>query len=245
MSHKAGVDMSKNNYHACILASGIGSRFKSSTPKQFKLLNGKPIYLYTLETARASNIFDYIEVKVQKQHSERVQNEINSLINNPDCEIVVGIGEDERIENIKSFINDQMQLHHPDTNVAIFDANRPFIPVSLLQDLKDACARAKASCPARPVIDGCCYVDGQKILEIPSKENLFSLQTPEFINLGYYKECEESLADNKSFMGIAELVIYSRNNIEYVRSDERSFKVTEPRDWVYAEYLVKADLIWD
>ena len=82
MSHKAGVDMSKNNYHACILASGIGSRFKSSTPKQFKLLNGKPIYLYTLETAIASNIFDYIEVKVQKQHAERVQNEINSLINN-------------------------------------------------------------------------------------------------------------------------------------------------------------------
>ena len=46
-------------------------------------------------------------------------------------------------------------------------------------------------------------------------------------------------------MGIAELVIYSKNKIDYVRSDERSFKVTEPRDWVYAEFLVKSDLSWD
>lgn len=237
--------MSKKNYQACILASGIGSRFKSSTPKQFKLLNGKPIYLYTLETAIASNIFHYIEVKVQKQHFERVQNEINSLINSADCDVVVGFGEDERIENIKSFINDQIQQHDEETNVAIFDANRPFIPVTLLEDLKEACARTKASCPARPVIDGCCYVDGQKILEIPNKENLFSLQTPEFINLGYYKKCVENLPDNKPFLGIAELVIYSQNYIEYVRSDERSFKVTEPRDWVYAEFLVKSGLIWD
>lgn len=237
--------MSKTNYRACILASGIGRRFKSSTPKQFKLLNGLPIYLYTLETVIASDIFDYIEVKVQEEHAKRVQDEIVNLAAHARCEVKVTVGKDERIENIKLFINEQIDKHDDEINIAIFDANRPFIPVELLEELKNACDRAKASCPARPVIDGCCYVAGENILAIPTKENLFSLQTPEFINLGYFKKCVSELPDRANFAGIAELVIYSKNQIQYVRSDERSFKVTEPRDWVYAEFLVKNNLLWD
>lgn len=237
--------MSKMNYRACILASGMGRRFKSSTPKQFKLLNGVPIYLYTLETAITSEIFDYIEVKVQQEHAERVQDEIENLAAHTRCEVKVTIGKDERIENIKLFIDEQMEKHDDETNIAVFDANRPFIPIALLEELKKACDKEKASCPARPVIDGCCYVEGQNISTIPSKENLFSLQTPEFINLGYYKKCMSEIPDGVKFAGIAEIVVYSKNKIQYVTSDERSFKVTEPRDWVYAEFLVKDILGWD
>ena len=72
--------MCKPNYRACILASGVGSRFGSLIPKQFKLLDGVPIYLYTLKTALQSDIFDYVEVKVQQQHAERVQYEIENLL---------------------------------------------------------------------------------------------------------------------------------------------------------------------
>ena len=237
--------MKKSLCIALILASGVGNRFKSNTPKQFKKLNSKPLYLYTLETVLKSKVFKKIEIKVQFENINKVKNDIKNYSLKYDCEIEVSEGGNERIENIKTFMNSIIDLKKPYLNIAIFDANRPFTPIDLILKLKESCEKTGAACPSKPVIDGCCYVEKNQIISIPDKNNLYSLQTPEFININYFQKCMQDLDINTKFMGIAELVIYSKNKIDYVKSDERSFKVTEPRDWVYAEFLVKSDLSWD
>ncbi|MFA5245234.1 MAG: 2-C-methyl-D-erythritol 4-phosphate cytidylyltransferase, partial [Pedobacter sp.] len=43
-------------YYAIIVAGGSGSRMQSAIPKQFMLLNGKPVIMYTIEAFYHSDI---------------------------------------------------------------------------------------------------------------------------------------------------------------------------------------------
>ena len=218
-----GVKMIKTKFIACILASGFGTRFGAFPPKQFQLLNNKPLYLYTLETVLTSEIFEKIVVLVRPQFKKQAVKETQELLKHNQTSIDVEIAEEERIENIKNFMFKKIKTEQPNTVVAFFDANRPFTPIELLFNLRDAALSFKAACPARPVIDGCCYIEGNNIKEIPDKEYLYSLQTPEFISIEYYEKCLSELDSKKTFKGIAELVVYSSNQIKFVKSDELSF----------------------
>ena len=235
--------MSKSKTIACILASGTGERFGSFPPKQFQILWNKPLYMYTLEFLISSELFTDIEIMVRPEFAPQVAADISGIIDEGVANIKITFGSSERIDNINEFILRREASIDFNSVLAVFDANRPFVPIELLSELYHSCLKNGAACPARPVVDGSCYIHSNEIFSIPEKENLYSLQTPEFIRLDYYKKCLDDLPNNVIFKGVAELVKYSGNRLMFCRSDERCFKVTEPRDWVYAEFLDENKLI--
>ena len=54
----------------CILASGVGNRFGSSIPKQYHLVNGRPVIEYTITAALKSNLDEVILIANEPYKTE-------------------------------------------------------------------------------------------------------------------------------------------------------------------------------
>ena len=60
-----------------VLASGKGTRMGLNEPKQFLLLNDKPLYIYTLETFSSCEKIDYIVLVTNEEYIEKVKKDIS------------------------------------------------------------------------------------------------------------------------------------------------------------------------
>ena len=58
---------------AILLAAGSGSRMGLDEPKQFIMVNSKPLFLYALETLNAHKDIDKILVTTSKEHLKDVK----------------------------------------------------------------------------------------------------------------------------------------------------------------------------
>ena len=148
-----------------LLAAGKGKRFKSSTFKQFHILNGKPLINHSIEKAIKSKIFKEIIIVT------------NSKIKKPkDKSIKIIKGGSERFESsnkaLKYIKNKKFK------NVYIHDAARPNFSIKLLEKLQKELIKNKAVVPYTKTDHSVKYKNGSNIMNL-ERENLILTQTPQ------------------------------------------------------------------
>jgi len=146
-------------------------------------------------------------------------------------------GGNERRESFLLGLDDltKANLVSNETIVALFDANRPFAPMSQLQGLYEAASEYGCSCPARPLVNGVARMDSKRILEVPDKSNYFEFVTPEFMRLSALKTGLENSEE-----GFCSLVEYSLDvglNPMTVDACPLNTKLTYPEDKTFLEGL--------
>ena len=223
------------NYCA-LLASGTGTRMgKTYLPKQFIDVNGHPLIYYVLETIIKREFVDKIYVGVSEQYLDLMHEIINSFVDvNLGKKIKIVIGAQERMgtfENImKSLLSSIKQ---------VTDDNRPLISKDLYFKCFDEARKYGVACPARPFVDGVCRVLNDNIIEIPSKIDLFSFQTPECFRLSdYIRITQNNSLLHKKFLGIAELFLSYGIAPHIVIGNDQCFKVTTPIDFELLETYI-------
>lgn len=72
-----------------ITAGGVGQRFGASTPKQFMLLNGRPVISYVIEACKKSRIADAILVVADPTYHAEIKStyEVDVANNGPELNI--------------------------------------------------------------------------------------------------------------------------------------------------------------
>ncbi|MBC8456039.1 2-C-methyl-D-erythritol 4-phosphate cytidylyltransferase [bacterium] len=215
---------------AILLASGIGTRFGSGTPKQFlKLSSGKMVLDYSVEMF--SNISG-IEKIIIVAHPNWVEKILKTFTN-----VTVISGGKTRRESVK---NGLLACPKNTKKVLIHDTARPFVSSEIIRNCIRALEKNRAVTTAVQVADTIVKITGNEIVEMPNRENLRAEQTPQGFDFqtiwnAHKKFHGETTDDIRMVMELGEKPIV-------IAGEWRNFKITKKEDIATANQIVEGKI---
>lgn len=220
---------------AILLMGGRGDRFGSARPKQFHLLSGKPVYLYALETLRASLAFSKIIIVCPEGWKEAVSKETASFQDS--IELVNGGSTRQH----SCYLG--LQQASPCDYVLIHDAVRPLLTDEIINKNISSVLQHKAVNTICPVSDTIVYLDPTKqfIQNIPNRSFCFQGQTPQTFAYSLIVNAHNHALQAKVFNASddCQLVLGIGHPIHTVNGSEQNIKITNAIDLYIAEHLLR------
>lgn len=215
---------------AVIVAGGTGIRMNNATPKQFLLLQGKPVLFYTINSfLQAYNDLKIILV-LPLEHVAAGQEIIDAFFDYG--RIQIAIGGRTRFHSVQS----GLQLVDEESIVFVHDAVRCLVSIKLIRNCYEA---ALESGSAIPVIDSRDSVrlvteEGNEALE---RTAVKLVQTPQTFHSkilipAYQIDYKDKFTDEATVVEAFGL------KVKLVNGEENNFKITRPVDLLMAERLI-------
>lgn len=215
---------------AVIVAGGTGIRMNNATPKQFLLLQGKPVLFYTINSfLQAYNDLKIILV-LPLEHVAAGQEIIDAFFDYD--RIQIAIGGRTRFHSVQS----GLQLVDEESIVFVHDAVRCLVSIKLIRNCYEA---ALESGSAIPVIDSRDSVrlvteEGNEALE---RTAVKLVQTPQTFHSkilipAYQIDYKDKFTDEATVVEAFGL------KVKLVNGEENNFKITRPVDLLMAERLI-------
>ena len=235
--------MHMNRNVAIVLAAGKGKRMNADRPKQYLLLDGKPILYYSLKTIEESFI-DRIILVTSADEIEYCRKEIVEKYGLQKVTSIVAGGK----ERYHSVWNGICQVEDCDY-LFIHDGARPFLTQDILDDAYRCVKEYDACVAAVPVKDTIKQVDGSgRVTFTPRRSTLYQMQTPQTFRFSLIKDAYEGLIRQEEDLkkkGIAitdDAMAVETITSHDVRISEGAYtnmKITTPEDIWIAESLIK------
>lgn len=208
--------------------AGQGKRFSAGNPKQFQLLGGKKIYLWTLERFATSSLFDEIILVCEPDSAAIVQSEVG-----PTHRVITG-GATRQESSYKGLL-----ACGPHTEiVVIHDAVRPFVSQKILEDNIQAARAFGAVDTCIPTHDTLVHSkDGKTIAEIPNRAEYLRGQTPQSFSYPLILTAHQNTRRSNA-TDDCRLVMDLGISVAIVEGEERNMKITTPFDLLIAEKIV-------
>jgi len=223
--------MSEKKY-VIIVAGGSGSRMQSDVPKQFLLLNGKPVLMHTIE--RYYNTFPDIQCTLVLPEAQI--SFWNSLCNQFQFTLkhTVVTGGSSRFQSVKnglSSINDTEGL------VAIHDGVRPLTHSSTISESFSVAKEKGNAIAAVPSKDSLRKINGDKT-EAVDRTQYYLIQTPQTFQLALIKKAFD-IEESSLFTDDATVLEKAGHSIHLVNGSYDNIKITTNEDLVIAEAFLK------
>ena len=225
--------MSKNI--ALILAAGIGSRMNNDTPKQFMLINGKPLLFYSLSTFNNHDQIDEVYVVTNIENLSTVRGIIRD--NNLKKVRDIIIGGKTRQESVYNGLKGIPNVASDDI-ILIHDSARPLVTKEIIDRNIDACLVYNAVNTVIPVTDSLVKSEGNESVD---RNKVLAVQTPQTFRYDLIlKAHEEALKENITNAGDdASLVSRLNVNIKQVQGNKLNFKVTTMEDLIILKAILE------
>jgi 2-C-methyl-D-erythritol 4-phosphate cytidylyltransferase len=217
-----------------IPAAGLGTRMGRSTPeregisrKQFMLLNNSPILVHTIRKFVNSPLVSEIIVALREDDLAWAQDLFKAQQFSKTVRTVAG-GEtrQQSVENALATITDETEL------VAVHDAVRPFIEMSVIEKVVNEAAETGAAIVGIVPVDTVKQVHRNKVRATLPRERLILTQTPQVFQLKVLRQAfEKARAD--LFIGTDESSLVERLEqveVSVVLGTDRNIKITKPSD---------------
>jgi 2-C-methyl-D-erythritol 4-phosphate cytidylyltransferase len=160
------------NTDVIIVAAGSSERFGGGEPKQFVLLAGKAVLLWSVERfASCAEIHSIIIVA-----APNMVDRVRSLTDGVAKVTQVVAGGATRQESVELGVRALTDDSH---NVLVHDAARPCLSSSLLTSILDALGEHEAVVPALPVADTLVHAPRDEVDAIVDRVNVHAVQTPQ------------------------------------------------------------------
>ena len=220
--------MTEGPVTALIVAAGKGERLGGDLPKQYRLLGGKPMLRWAVESFIAHPRIDTVRVVVGTGQREMASAALEGL---SVADLIEGGA--ERADSVRNGLEAVGE-----GAVLVHDAARPFCPPSVVDRLLDALENHDGAVPVLPAADT--MAKGGTVLdEQVDRRNLLRVQTPQAFHV-------EDLIFAFEEAGLAEatdessVMIAAGLKVAAVKGDLILDKVTTPADWDRAEALLAA-----
>lgn len=213
---------------AILVAGGVGTRMKATTPKQFLLLKTKPIALYSFETLGACPRIREIIVVCDPQY--RFLFPVSPAVKFA----IPGTRRQDSVYN-------GVQLLSPDCEyVCIHDSARPFLTATDLENILDAAIAHGAATLAIPAKNTIKEEDGSGFIHRTlDRSKLWEMFTPQVAKVSLLKQgfaiAQANQLDVTDDNALIELIPHP---VRLVRGSASNIKITVPEDWQIAETLV-------
>jgi 2-C-methyl-D-erythritol 4-phosphate cytidylyltransferase len=217
--------------YAIIVAAGSGTRMNNTVPKQFLLLNDKPVLWYTLNAFLGA--YDDLEIilVLAKEFFEK-GNKIVQSTNFPERIKLVEGGETRfhSVKNgLKNIINDSIVFVH--------DGVRCLVTKAIIHRCCEAALKKGNAIPSVRSVDSI-RIESENGNKIVDRNTVRIIQTPQtFLSNVLIKSFERDY--NISFTDEASVVEQSGIKINLVEGDTRNIKITQPIDLIIAEKILE------
>lgn len=224
---------------AIIPAAGQGTRMGSSIPKQFLLLQGKPILHHTLKAFESSGAVDSITLVVPENDFDAARKEWSK-----DYQIVknIVVGGKERQDSVYN----GFKAIDSDTDVVlIHDGVRPFVDGDMIQRAIEAAQRYGAAITAIPVSDTIKQSDDEGfVARTVDRNGLWRIQTPQAFRYAVLNEAFQK-AVKDSYYGTDEgsLLEYAGKKIKIIEGSEMNIKITRKEDLILGEAILNSRMV--
>ncbi|MEI6602811.1 MAG: 2-C-methyl-D-erythritol 4-phosphate cytidylyltransferase [Clostridia bacterium] len=164
-----------------ILAAGVGKRFGGDKPKQFFLINKKPVLYYILKSFVDANCFDHIILVLSNPYFSRGQAIIDQF---PAMRGKIHIceGGPTRQDSVYQGTLKAVALHHGKAeNIKIIShcGARPAIPVSIILENLAKLTPGRCVNTVHRVFDTLIYETSPKKYDFIDREKTFAVLTPQ------------------------------------------------------------------
>jgi 2-C-methyl-D-erythritol 4-phosphate cytidylyltransferase len=223
----------KNKY-AIIVAGGSGSRMKSDLPKQYLLLNHKPILMHTIE--KFIQAFQDIKIiLVLPADQAEYWQSLCQLHQFDSSSISLAKGGSSRFYSVK---NGLAAIQDEDGLVAIHDGVRPLVNTAIIKEsYRVAQEKGNAVVCVAPK-------DSMRMVEENSnymidRAKVRLIQTPQTFDLKTLKKAFDSISTDTGFTDDASVLEHMGYPIQLIAGSYENIKITTPEDLILAEALLK------
>lgn len=226
-----------NRTVAIVLAAGSGKRMQSNTPKQYLLLNGKPILYYSLKAFEESSVEEVILV-VGKDEIDYCRKEIVEKYQMKKTHTIIEGGA-ERYHSVNQGL---LAVTSADF-VLIHDGARPFITVEIIERTMEQVAVHRACVVGVPSKDTIKIVNENRIVsETPNRSNIWCSQTPQAFSYAIITEAYKKMMEGVP-INITDDAMVVEHTLHYpvkmIMGSYSNIKITTPDDLQIGECLLK------
>ena len=229
--------MSSRNKYVIIVAGGKGLRMGGDIPKQFMLLEGRPVLMHTIRA-----FYDYDpEIRIilvlpyeQTTYWKTLCNDYNFSV--PHRIVSGGETRFHSVKNGLSLINKEL---NENTNVLIgvHDGVRPLVDQKLITRVYEQSELKGAAYPVIPVIDSM-----RRGIVPVDRSQYFLVQTPQVFRAdilieAYKQEYKTEFTDDVSVVEVSGICCPAT-----VEGSRENIKITTPVDLVVAQALIKCKI---
>ncbi len=218
---------------AVIVAGGTGSRMNNTTPKQFLLLQGKPVLYYTIHAfLQAYDDLDIILV-LPEEHVAAGQEIIDAFFDYNRIQIT--IGGRTRFHSVQNGLH----LITEECIVFVHDAVRCMVSIDLIQRCYEAAIESGSAIPVIDSKDSVRIITGEGN-EAVERAIVKLVQTPQTFHSkillpAYQIDYKDKFTDEATVVEAFGL------KVQLVTGEENNFKITRPVDLIIAEQFLSAN----
>lgn len=215
-----------------VLSGGTGMRMGLELPKQYQVIDGKPVIVYTLEQFERFQEADCVIAVAAPEWEDQIL-EWKTAYRLSKLRKIAPAGPDRQQSIRNGLLAARLLVGDDAGGVIIQDAARPFTSQDLLARLVQGLEEAPAVMPVLPITDTA-YTsgDGQWVDGLLDRSTLFAGQAPEAFHFQpYLKLYEETPAEILSSMSGSCQLPYKRGwKVKMIPGDPENLKITYPAD---------------
>jgi 2-C-methyl-D-erythritol 4-phosphate cytidylyltransferase len=217
--------------YAVIVAGGSGQRMGTETPKQFLLLNGKPVLQYTLNTFLQT--FDDLQVilVLPQQHIEKGREIIAHM--NVEERVQMVAGGETRFHSVK---NGVQKITEPSI-IFVHDGVRCLVSKQLIIECYKYAVEKGSAIPTVSPTDSL-RVDNGASHHVIDRDKVRIIQTPQTFSShillpAFQQQYQTSFTDE------ATVVEAAGNKVYLIEGEHTNLKITRPIDLYIAEKILE------
>ena len=223
--------MNTQHIYNIIVAAGSGSRFGASLPKQYCLLNSRPVLMHTIENMRKALPDSHIVLVLNKDFIDYWAElcEEYSFVSPSIVE-----GGDTRWQSVKNAID---KIPADAQVITVHDGARPIVNADMVARLIDALDSAHGAIPVVSVTDSLRQINESG--STPVDRSLYkAVQTPQAFHADKLVEAY-SLPFDATFTDDASVLAALGYDVTLVEGDTNNIKITNPLDIEIAQLYLR------
>jgi 2-C-methyl-D-erythritol 4-phosphate cytidylyltransferase len=226
---------------AILPAAGLGTRMGGESPKQFRLLDGLPLTLFTLRRLAACPEIDEFLIATRSDEAEWLEARVaGERLGRPVRLVQGGATRQESVANALAAVPGDAEM------VLVHDAVRPLVTREQVERVIAECRVRHAVILGIPAMD---TVKEVKRTSLPGdivlvtatipRERIVLAQTPQAFRTALLREAfAKAAADGFTASDEAGLVERLGHDVHVVLGSERNLKITRPGDFELAEFYL-------
>jgi 2-C-methyl-D-erythritol 4-phosphate cytidylyltransferase/2-C-methyl-D-erythritol 2,4-cyclodiphosphate synthase len=226
---------------ALIVAAGRGSRAGEGIPKQYRLLQGKPVLAHTLGSFLAHPTIERVVAVIHRDDRYLYEASLKALPADLLSKLLpCAHGGETRQDSVRHGL-EALAASAPDI-VLVHDGARPFAGAGLIDRAVDAAGRWGAAVPGISVTDTIKVIgERSEVISTPDRASLRAVQTPQsFRFLLLLDAHRQAAASNlRSFTDDGALTEWAGQPVHVFEGEPGNIKLTHPADFQEAERRLK------
>lgn len=226
-----------SRYHVLIPSAGHGARMQSEVPKQYLMLNGKPILKHAIDMFETVEEVSSIVIVVAENDAYWQP----SMLSNCHKAQVIHCGGETRAASVLNGLQAMADMVSADDWVLVHDAARPGIDHQMIARLINTVSADEiGALLALPLADTLKRADAQGLIEetIP-RQQLWQAQTPQMFR---HAVLQQALATHlqRNPTDEAQAMEWMGHRPKLVLGDLKNMKITYPQDLAVVAALLQA-----